>query len=1052
MNVSNLPQDFTHSNSPLYVEASSSTSDIPQVCIVYILQDVHIGLCTQTQPADPSFPACRLFEPPCEFYQTETFSGEVTTLQNLPEDSPFGEKAAVQSHTYKYAKVSNTEADSFEENLMGTSTCTNNPLAQEWAGQPLGSPPLTHCRGWTRRFLETPPLPRSPASAAALRPGPPQNFSCKESVHRVQNSGEIPELSMVHPQEVPEEGVEGPQVVPAGTWSPAGLSCSGRVAQDDCRSPDTEQSLESVQPLEEDMALNEVLQKLRQTNQKQQTRICNLQRSNRYLEKKVAELQRRTTKQQVFLDIINKLKENVEELIEDKYRVMLEKNDTEKTLQSVHKVLAGTQRHLQECRHEKEALQLELKKVKTSYVHLQERYVTEMQQKNETLSQCVERDETLSRKEEEVQRLQQLKGELEKATACALDLLRREKETREQEILSLQEEFLKQEKENLAERQKLKSRLEKLIAQVKNLQIVSENEKVKNTELQEQIDRVRRENARLQQQVTGTETQPCSPPPLPAPSREPSWDIPEPVPASPITQVLRLLTPISGSFVFLGTRLNLRPKDAKTLCPHLPLGCSRQPSEASPDAPDMKRAAELASKIHSLLALLVGFLITEPHMPAQSRRDRRQRETGERGAQMQPSRPTPTFLKGPGSHLLCAGPIQMRPAAVQLGVETHLQTHILRGGGGLLGQCTPARCQLPSGLAGKLSFHLSIRGARLADFWGGRSHLGRCSALLTCGLLLPCLSPRRQGVSRILPVDPSSSTRAPLHPPQPARTQASGTNCSPQDEPQQALSAVLCPDLSQRPSLPVPALHGRALQPSHHPVFDYGTASPDAEHAKDSEKDSDIMLQKLKSFHSKKKNLDKEESQAVHVRPHGIARRSAELAAHRAGDVRPQSSWALGEQHSQSWAIRNTISELRWGRLASSEAAATGLRQGPPPRVLLPGLEMAARGSQMLLKHKDRITTFRELIANEKAFQDQVIEATNFDSGEASSASDVPVLLGAKLDKYHDLNEELDFLIAKLGNLLESKENHCNRLIAENDKCQKHLGDLINKVQALQLR
>ncbi|XP_037374724.2 cancer-associated gene 1 protein isoform X2 [Talpa occidentalis] len=531
---------------------------------------------------------------------------------------------------------------------------------------------------------------------------------------------------MVHPKEVPAEDAEGHQIVPAGMWSPAGLSWSGGASPEDHRSPDTEQSLESFQPLEEDMALNEVLQKLRQTNQKQQTRIYNLQCSNRYLEKKVAELQRRTAKQQVFLDVISKLKENVEELIEDKYRVMLEKNDTEKTLQKVHKVLASTQGHLQDCRHEKEALQLELKKVKTSYVHLQERYVNEMQQKNETLSQCVERDKTLSRKEEEVQQLQQLKGELEKATACALDLLKREKETREQELLSLQEEFQRQEKENLAERQKLKSRLENLIAQVKNLQIVSENEKEKNTQLQEQIDRVRRENARLQQQVTRTEMPPPSP--LPALAKEPSQDIPGPIPEPSITQ------------------------NARMLRPHLLLGCSRRPGEEeSPDPPDMKRAAQLASKIHSLLALLVGFLMCQPQ----------------------------------------------------------------------------------------------------------------------------------------------------------------------------------------------------------------GVTSPDTEPVKDGEKVSDIMLQKLKSFHHKKKNLDKE-----------------------------------------------------------------------------------------LLKHKDRITTFRELIANEKAFQDQVIETTDFDLGEASSASDIPVLLGAKLDKYHNLNEELDFLIGKLGNLLESKENHCNRLIAENDRCQRHLGDLINKVMS----
>nr|XP_024650402.1 cancer-associated gene 1 protein homolog [Macaca nemestrina] len=36
--------------------------------------------------------------------------------------------------------------------------------------------------------------------------------------------------------------------------------------------------------------------------------------------------------------------------------------------------------------------------------------------------------------------------------------------------------------------------------------------------------------------------------------------------------------------------------------------------------------------------------------------------------------------------------------------------------------------------------------------------------------------------------------------------------------------------------------------------------------------------------------------------------------------------------------------------------------------------------------------------------------------------------------------------ITKLGCLLESKESHCNRLIEENDKYQRHLGSLIKKV------
>lgn len=444
----------------------------------------------------------------------------------------------------------------------------------------------------------------------------------------------------------------------------------------------TEQSLESSPPLEEeDMALNEALRKLRRTNREQHALIQDLRRSNMYLEKKVEELQMKAANQQVSVDIINKLKEDVEKLIEDKYRVMLERIDTEKTLQNLHEILANTQKHLQESRIEKETLQLELKKTKGSYVSLQERYLTEIQQKNEAAHQCIAMDRALSQKEEEVERLQLLKGDLEKAIISALGLLKREKENREQEFLSLQEEFKKHEKANLDERQKLKSELDKVVAQVQNLQFISDSEKAKNTKLQQQINEVKNENAKLQQQV--------------ARSTEQSYD-----PNIEVAQLTEHLEEIIESDM---------AKDAKMV--HSDLFWNHSPcEEESQNPPDGKRASQLTSKICNLLALMIG--------------------------------------------------------------------------------------------------------------------------LLTC----------------------------------------------------------------------------------------------------------------------------------------------------------------------------------------------------------------------QLLKHKERITTFRELIANEKSFQDQVTEVTDVDSSEAKDVGDVPVSLGAKLDQYHSLNKELDFLIEKLGNLLESKEDYCNRLTEENDKYQRHLGNLINKV------
>uniref|UniRef100_A0A4X1SJI2 Cancer-associated gene protein 1 N-terminal domain-containing protein n=1 Tax=Sus scrofa TaxID=9823 RepID=A0A4X1SJI2_PIG len=650
---------------------------------------VDIGKYSENMPIDTSMSSFRQFEPLCKFHQTEAFNNELE-----PE---------FQCHVCNYAEDTYIQEDSFkEENSMGTSTSTNkDQLVLECVRQPR-SPPLIHCNGETLEFMEM-SLANSSAMESACDAGQPHSFLC--SSKGMENSTDIPEMSVRQQKEVAVEVRECPEIVSA-SW-------------ENCMMSNTEQSLESSPPLEEeDMALNEALRKLRRTNREQHALIQDLRRSNMYLEKKVEELQMKAANQQVSVDIINKLKEDVEKLIEDKYRVMLERIDTEKTLQNLHEILANTQKHLQESRIEKETLQLELKKTKGSYVSLQERYLTEIQQKNEAAHQCIAMDRALSQKEEEVERLQLLKGDLEKAIISALGLLKREKENREQEFLSLQEEFKKHEKANLDERQKLKSELDKVVAQVQNLQFISDSEKAKNTKLQQQINEVKNENAKLQQQV--------------ARSTEQSYD-----PNIEVAQLTEHLEEIIESDM---------AKDAKMV--HSDLFWNHSPcEEESQNPPDGKRASQLTSKICNLLALMIGLLT--------------------------------------------------------------------------------------------------------------------------------------------------------------------------------------CQDLTK----------------------------PDAEHFKESEEVSDIMLQKLKSFHLKKNLLDKE-----------------------------------------------------------------------------------------LLKHKERITTFRELIANEKSFQDQVTEVTDVDSSEAKDVGDVPVSLGAKLDQYHSLNKELDFLIEKLGNLLESKEDYCNRLTEENDKYQRHLGNLINKV------
>ncbi|XP_045697625.1 cancer-associated gene 1 protein isoform X1 [Phyllostomus hastatus] len=634
MNFSSLFQDSTHTNSPFHMKTSSTTAVLPQNEIktvkrenepkltlseeIYstlddLLGDVNNGNYSQdvlTGPIDTSISSFRQCEPICKFHQTKTFNDEMITFQNLTGDIPYTEKSEMQSHVYNYAKDNNIKEDSFkEENSVETTTSTNeDQLAPECVRQPPRSPPGIHCSRETLKFMDM-SLAKNTAEDSALNPNQPESFLCNECVYSdvensfykensfnqydpsanykteevavsskgIQNSGEIPEMSVSHQKEVAVENMEGLKIV--STCSPAGIAWSGGASWEDCEIPEAEQSLENLQPLEEDMALNEVLQKLKHTNKKQQTLIQNLQCTNMYLEKKVEELLAKTNKQQVLVDIINKLKENVEALIEDKYRVMIEKSETDKTLQNLHDILTNTQKHLQESRKEKEILQIELKRIKGNYICLQERYVTEMQQKNETVSQYIEMGKALSKKEEEVERLQQLKGELENATTSALDLLKREKESREQEFLSLQEEFQKREKENLEERQELKCRLEKLVAQFKNVQFVSESERAKNTKLQQKINEVKNENAKLQQQVARSEEQNY-------------------VPKFEIAQLKEHLEDVMKSNI---------TKDAKMIHSNLFLNYSPC-EEESLNPPDVKRTFQPAFKIHNLMALMTRLL------------------------------------------------------------------------------------------------------------------------------------------------------------------------------------------------------------------------------------------------------------------------------------------------------------------------------------------------------------------------------------------------------------------------------------------------------------
>ncbi|XP_051050380.1 cancer-associated gene 1 protein isoform X2 [Phodopus roborovskii] len=700
----------------------------------------------QNQPANTRVSSLRQFEPICRFHWIEAFNDEMT-FQDLGEAFPYSEKPELQNQEYNGTEDTSEKPDALKgESPMETSISENkDQLVHEHVWKSPRSPSLNYYRGKTQPCVEKSPA-RSAVVDVALNISQPQSFLGKEngctsgedlfdndncldlldlrsncekeepevSSKEMQNSGETSEMSVSHQEEVTEDGVDSLAIT--SPWSPAGIFKNSR-SQDSCMMPDTELCLESLEPLEEDMALNEALQKLKQTNKKQEIQIQDLHGRNLHLENRVKELQMKVSKQQVLVDIINKLKENIEELIDDKYNVLLEKNSINKKFQDLQEVSANTKKHLQESKKDKETLQLQVKKIKVHYVRLQERYIAEIQQKNRSVSQCLEIEKTLSKKDEELQRLQRHKGELEKATSSALGLLKREKEIREQEFVSFQEEFQRWEKENLKERRKLKSRVEKLMAQVKSLLFTCESERAKNTNLQQQVDQLKQENAELQQQAAKGEAQTCAP----------NFEI-----IQSSEQLEEVMEPDDTQ----GT---------KRLHSNLFLNCS--PCKEALELPLMKRNSPMASRIHSLLALTIG--------------------------------------------------------------------------------------------------------------------------LLTC-----------------------------------------------QD-----------------------------------------VTIPDAEHCQESKKANEVTLQILKMFQLKKRDLDKE-----------------------------------------------------------------------------------------LLKHKNRIATLKELIANEKAFQDHTIEVTDFDTEEARNTRDAPVLLAVKLDKYHNLNEELDFLITKLGGLLESKEEHYSRLIKENDKYRRHVGSLINKV------
>lgn len=313
------------------------------------------------------------------------------------------------------------------------------------------------------------------------------------------------------PQEALDENRENSRH--PSTWS-TGTSCSKGFSHHRALNSDSEGSEEhlpeaAVEEEEEaGLALNQVLQHLRLANREQRSRIQNLQCNNTQLEWKVTELQAAAAKQQMLVGVVGNLKESMEALIEDKYQAVIEKNEAEHSLQELHAVLDDTQKHLQEAQQDKQTLELELKTVKASYIHLQEKYLAEVEV-SERLSLSAERERARGQ-EAEAKQLQQLRGELEESKSCTQHLLQREKQAREQELLALQEALQEHRKEDQKQRAHMQSRLEELGDQVASLQSLSETETTRSRQLQEQIHQVARENARLQLQVASQHGQ--SPP------------------------------------------------------------------------------------------------------------------------------------------------------------------------------------------------------------------------------------------------------------------------------------------------------------------------------------------------------------------------------------------------------------------------------------------------------------------------------------------------------------------------------------------------------------
>lgn len=253
---------------------------------------------------------------------------------------------------------------------------------------------------------------------------------------------------------------------------------------------------------EGDMGLNKIIKGLVQDQKKQQTQIMDLYYDNVSLKTKIKQLEMDVVKQHYDTDTIKE--RNITDFMEVKNKVTEEKDEAKNCMKNANDVSASTTDNLQDTGTEKSTLTLQLENLKADYEILQEKYQAEVEEKKKYMNRCTELESILHNKEQEIHELDHLKQKLEHElndTVSSLHKIKEAKDDTEKCLVSLQAELQRQNEERLAERDEMGCRYSKLVAQIKNLQVESENERVETEKMQQQIYAFKMENNELQQQI-----------------------------------------------------------------------------------------------------------------------------------------------------------------------------------------------------------------------------------------------------------------------------------------------------------------------------------------------------------------------------------------------------------------------------------------------------------------------------------------------------------------------------------------------------------------------